>query len=74
MKREWTNIEAKMKGFDIQLTATNPDYEEATEIIPNEDIKELYKMNSARFFSEFGEDESALFELFHSVHGIQMID
>ncbi len=68
----YTNIEARMKGFNIEITATNPDQEDATVLVENEDIKTLYKMNSAKFFQEHGEDESVLMELFTAINGISI--
>ncbi len=69
---EFTGITARMTGFNIELCATAPDDQEETVTVYNSDIKEIYGMNSAKFFEQFGEDSKMLFELFTSINGISV--
>ena len=68
----YTDIEATLKGFSIEITASAPDEREKTISVPCEDIKELFGMNHVKWFNERGDDSESLWMLFNAVNGIHI--
>ncbi len=69
-KHELTDINARLKGHSILLTAADADGESRTITVPCEDIREIYGQSCPQWMDENGDRESSLWELWQAVAGI----
>lgn len=68
----FTDFEANLKGYGIEITASARDGVEAKIFVDGADLREFYELNPASFLDKYGDSAATLQELFTSVKGLQI--